>query len=182
MKKIILYTAMFFAIANGTHAQVKKGNKNTLPRQVTAQKATTINTPASLNNWSSYNAKAAAPTSRTLTIADPTIITLNRRANGEPVPLNTKEILGVPKITYGLGNGQLLFRSRGATTSGTGTGNGLVGTGSGLGPVGTNGLSLGVNGKSPYAGPIMYGIIVTGLPAGTNNTEAARKSKKTSRQ
>lgn len=114
--------------------------------------------------WGHYQAKTFRNEGyNNLTISDPTVRTLNMRAHGVQVPWDSKDILGVPKIVYGVGNGQILFRSRGATTSGTGTGSGAVGTGSSTGPVGTHGYIMGVNGKSPYAGPIMDGIIVTDI-------------------
>jgi len=178
MKKLILYTTLLLAGANAAEAQTKKPKSTA--NKIPATTAPTANNPISLSNFGTYNAKNY--TGRSLIITDPTINTLNRRANGEPVPFNSKEILGVPKITYGLGNGQLLFRSRGATTSGTGTGNGLVGTGSGLGPAGINGLSLGVNGKSPYAGPIMEGIITSGLPEAKPEPVSNNGKAKTGKQ
>ncbi len=178
MKKILLYITLVLAGIGSVEAQGKKPKAQTAKKPANTVQTPVINTPVSLNNWAQYNAKNAG--SRTLSINDPTVITLNRRANGENVAFDSKEILGVPKITYGLGNGQLLFRSRGATTSGTGTGSGTVGTGSSTGPLGMNGLALGVNGKSPYAGPIMDGIIVTNLPKGTSQ-ELPRRSKKKDR-
>lgn len=179
MKKIFLYTIVLAASVYSAEAQDKKIKGTKTKKQATnvakAQPEPVAGNAVSLYNWGTYNAKNKAE--KSLSITDPTIITLNRRANGEPVPFNSKEILGVPKITYGLGNGQLLFRSRGATTSGTGTGNGTVGTGSGVGPMGMSGLALGVNGKSPYAGPIMDGIIVSGMPAAVPPETSKRNQK-----
>ena len=179
MKKIFLYIIVLAAGLQTAEAQDKK-SKSTKAKKGTAtvtkmQQQPVASNPISLSDWGTYNAKNKSQ--RSFSITDPTILTLNRRANGEPIPFNSKEILGVPKITYGLGNGQLFFRSRGATTSGTGTGNGTVGTGSGLGPIGTSGLALGVNGKSPYAGPIMDGIIVSGLPAAVQPEKPKRNQK-----
>lgn len=165
MKKVFFYIALLAVGINTAGAQVGKVKK--APAKKAVYKSEVVNkeedkNPISITNWGHYNAKKVP--FKTLSIADPTINVLNRRANGEHLPIDAKDILGVPKITYGLIDGQLLFRSRGATTSGTSTGNGAVGTGSGLGPIGISGFTLGVNGKSPYAGPIMDGIIVTGLP------------------
>ncbi|MGV3656447.1 MAG: hypothetical protein ACO1NX_00780, partial [Chitinophagaceae bacterium] len=142
MKKLLLYITLAFASIGSAEAQVKKPKNTTAKKPANTVQVPVVNTPVSLNNWAQYNAKSAE--GRTLSITDPTIMTLNRRANGENVAFDSKEILGVPKITYGLGNGQLLFRSRGATTSGTGTGSGTVGTGSSTGPLGMSGLALGV--------------------------------------
>ena len=180
MKKLFLYITLFAAGLSTAEAQNKKSKSTTSKKPAAtvapAQQTPGTSNPVSLSTWGTYNAKNRS--AKTFTINDPTVITLNRRANGEPVPFDAKDILGVPKITYGLGNGQLLFRSPGATTSGTGTGNGLVGTGRGLGPIGTSGYALGVNGKSPYAGPIMDGIIVTGLPAAVP-PETIKRNQKT---
>lgn len=183
MKKIFLSIIVLAAGIHTAEAQDNKSKSSKVKKSATTvtkvQQQPVADKHVNLSDWGTYNAKNKSE--RSLSITDPTIITFNRRANGEPVPFNSKEILGVPKITYGLGNGQLLFRSRGATTSGTGTGNGTVGTGSGLGPLGTNGFALGVNGKSPYAGPIMDGIIVSGLPAAVP-PEKPKRSQKTKKQ
>ena len=67
-----------------------------------------------------------------------------------------RSLLGLPKGTYGFGNGQLWLRQTDATSIGGVTGNSTVGTGSSSGmSMGAN--ATGVNGKNPYAGPTMWG-------------------------
>lgn len=176
MKKGMVSIGVFFMCLTAAEAQVKKGEKSTTQKAATTVRKAEPKTPNTgvLTNWGAHSAKGNTATPQ-LSIADPTINIMNLRANGAPLLQDEKVIIGVPKLAYGLGNGQFLFRSRGATTSGTGTGSGAVGTGSSPGPLGMHGLSLGVNGKSPYAGPIMDGIITSGLPAGTNVGEAPRQ-------
>ena len=181
MKSGLWWTGVLVLWAAVADAQAKKGTikRDKKTTTTTTQKVTPAGNTTSIQHLISrgqYGAKgyrSMRGTSFPYGISDPTVNTFNQRANGAPIEFDGKSIIGVPKIVYGVGNGQILFRSRGATTSGTGTGTGTVGTGSSLGPIGTNGLSLGVNGKSPYAGPIMDGIIVTDV----NKTQAATPKK-----
>lgn len=167
MKKGIVWTGMLVIWATIADAQLKtKSTTRTKKKATTTQTTTAAQNPNRLMQMGHYKAKkpmGIVSNQNTFFISDPTIRTFNMRANGAPIEMDGKEVLGVPKIVYGLGKGQVLFRSRGATTSGTGTGSGTVGTGSSTGPIGMHGLALGVNGKSPYAGPIMDGIIVTDI-------------------
>jgi hypothetical protein len=180
MKKGVLWTGMLVIWASVANAQVnKKKGTGAKIKAATTQVTTAAEHPGRLTQIGQYQARGQAgltTNKNTFSISDPTIRAFNLRANGSPIELDGKEILGVPKIVYGLGNGQLLLRSRGATTSGTGTGSGMVGTGSSTGPIGMYGLALGVNGKSPYAGPIMDGMIVTDI-----NKERAVTSKRAQR-
>lgn len=180
MKKGIWWAGLLVCWALVADAQVKTkanaDNKKTSVKTQTSSAKTGVPATTNLLQTGQYNAKLKGNTSMPLapyTISDPTVRTLNLRANGAPVAWDSKEVMGVPKIVYGLANGQILFRSRGATTSGTSMGSGTVGTGSSTGPVGMHGLALGVNGKSPYAGPIMDGMIVTDI-----NDQRATTTKK----
>jgi len=71
--------------------------------------------------------------------------------------LNSDFTADIPKNAYGFHNGRLLFRTTGATSSGTITGSGVVGTGSSLGNIGSTGSGIGLNGKTPNAGSAMWG-------------------------
>jgi len=131
--------------------------------KITADNA--VNAKGSLFNTGSYKAKAGnryLSGYNSLQIADPVIKIFNERANGYDTSFNRSGIIGVPKRTYGLANGHLVFRSSGATSSGTMTGSGSVGTGSSPGSMGMGDQVQGVNGKSPYAGPGMWGTKVAG--------------------
>lgn len=167
MKIGIVWIGMLLIWAMSADAQVKTKSKTVATKKTTITKTIApAQNPNRLMQMGNYQAKGAGSlinNRTTYSISDPTIKAFNLRANGAPIEMDGKEVLGVPKMVYGLGNGQLLFRSRGATTSGTGTGSGTVGTGSSTGPIGMHGIALGVNGKSPYAGPIMDGMIVTDI-------------------
>ena len=116
-------------------------------------------------------------------IFDPTVRTFNARATiAADVPVEGSGIIGMPKLTYGIANGQILLRSTGAPTMGTSTGSGSVGTGTNPGALGTGGNVIGVNGKSPYAGPGIYSLPVTderrgATPVSAAAAESARKKK-----
>lgn len=99
-----------------------------------------------------------------LKIYDATLVALNRKAAGLPHQIAPSGIIGMPKITYGIARGQLLLRNTTAPSLGATTGSGAVGTGTHAGSMGTSGHSPGVNGKSPDAGPSLYGIPPYGGP------------------
>lgn len=101
---------------------------------------------------------ALARANEHLAIHDATLLQLKRKALGLPNTISPSGIVGIPKGTYGIMRGQLLLHTTTAPTLGTGTGSGSVGTGTHLGTVGASGNSLGVNGKSPDAGPALYGV------------------------
>ena len=109
-------------------------------------------TLASTGSYSAF----AAPLSK-LSIADPTVNLLNRKALGSDDRVGRSGIVGMPKGSYGFANGRILLRNTTATSSGTGYGSGAVGTGTSLQGIGASEAILGVNGKSPYAGPWLWG-------------------------
>lgn len=162
MKRTILSITLILALAGAASAQsgtAKSRNPASAPAKASTRSNQNTASGTSLSSSGSYAAKSAssgtAPS--TLTISDPTIRTLNARANGAVTPIGSSGIVGMPRRAYGFGNGKLTFATTGATTSGTQTGNGSVGTGSSLGTLGSNGPAMLTNGKSPYAGWNMWG-------------------------
>jgi hypothetical protein len=169
--KTIIISAILICVGGLVNAQAQQNTKSTSTRTSSAKsiaKGRTNNTnksvneknSASLSATSSYNAKQTSnSTSKTnaYTISDPTVLTLNARANGANTPVSKSGIVGMPKRAYGFRNGHVLLYSTGATSSGTITGTGVVGTGSSLGNIGSYGSAIGLNGKSPYAGSTMWG-------------------------
>ena len=158
MKKIVLLSCLsFFFLAS--EAQTKKTKKRSTAKKAIVQKksqgsAKDSNTVTLATN--SSNAAYSANTSTQLRIADPTINILNLRAAGAPV--NTGHaIVGMPKATYGIANGKILLRNTTATTPGTAYGSGSVATGTSIAGAGTSEATIGVNGKSPYAGTWLWG-------------------------
>lgn len=132
-----------------------KSNSGQNTRKTTAgAKADTAS--VSLGNTGRYNAFGSSNAAG-LRISDPTIIRLNQRASGADVPLSGSGIAGMPKGSYGFAKGKILLRNTTSTTPGTGYGSGAVGTGTSLQGPGTAESAIGVNGKSPYAGPWLWG-------------------------
>jgi hypothetical protein len=174
MKKIIasLLVLFSFVIASAQTVQhrIAKAKKSAQSKKVAIKKAVQqkktedVSTTYSLSNSSSNTAKTTG-----LYIADPTIINLNTKANGGAINMRRSPIAGMPKRYYGFANGHLFFKNSDATSTGANTGSGSVGTGTSIGPMGTSGQSLGVNGKSPYAAPEIYGIPGSRLPQTTAN-------------
>jgi hypothetical protein len=135
----------------------KKSNKKIKNRSISS------NTGSTLNSTSEHKAYAQPSVNYTnYQIQDPILKVLNQRANGSDVKIGSSGIIGEPKGTYGFADGHIIFYSTGSTSSGTITGSGSVGTGSSPGSVGSNSSLMGVNGKSPYAGPSSWGTAVTG--------------------
>ena len=155
MKKILLSIVLLGLLSVG-HAQTTPTNKK--PAAKSSVKATK---PAKksivvLNSTSTNNAYTPSSTGR-LQLADTTISFMNQRAAGANISLGTSPILGMPKGTYGFANGKILFRNTTATTSGSSYGSGGVGTGTSIHGAGTSESTIGVNGKSPDAGPWIWG-------------------------
>lgn len=192
MKKFIWCAGILLILNSTVEAQTKNKKtttKTTPPKKASTKKGSTTqlvttsanaakapaipqsslgwrNTPLPANNWQ---------------IADPVVRTLNERANGATTT-DFKEFMGVGRGTYGVANGRILLRPNGATTSGGITGSGAVGTGSTPGGVGTHGVSLGVNGKNPYAGPAIWGTTGTGIGSSYQMNEASSKSIRTTKK
>jgi hypothetical protein len=160
MKNIVLLNLLFFCFIINAEAQTKSSKKKAGTKKAVTKKTSK---PAKQDTGTvvlkNTNANAAyAPAATTgLRIADPTINALNQRAAGADINLRTSPIVGMPKGTYGIANGRILLRNTTATTSGTSYGSGAVGTGTSIIGTGTSEATIGVNGKSPYAGPWLWG-------------------------
>lgn len=156
MKKLIFGFGLLLLITQANAQQsVKPDASPVRTSKEVSSKGTTIS--ERLNSTAAYPAKA--PTAnRLLYIADPTLRALNTRRAGTALPLfGNYGIWGVPKGTYGFAKGQVWLRTTDATSIGGTTGISSVGTGSSSGGIGMGGLANGVNGKSPYAGPTIWG-------------------------
>ena len=155
MKKILLLGCMLVGLLAQSEAQQSSSKKKGTVRKSTAKKAKASprnETSVVLTNSSANQARGAASQLR---ISDPTVLELNRRSNGAAP--TTQPVIGMPKSTYGIANGKILLRNTTATTPGTAYGSGAVGTGTSIAGAGTSETTLGVNGKSPYAGPWLWG-------------------------
>jgi len=172
MKSVILCVGLLASFAISSQAQTRHQKKQAQKHKTVKPAISNSQTNAGINNshttfvsLGSYHAKAslngAASVPNRLQISDPIIRTFNARAYGYDTTINRPAIIGMPKHAYGMANGHLLFRSTDATTSGTSTGSGAVGTGSSPGSIGTSGQAIGVNGKSPYSDPGIWGTRLT---------------------
>lgn len=166
MKKIILFSGILILSTITVHSQItkKKASKKAETAEASPVKTASnkklikASHPVALGSTNSYSAKSNAPsTPLRLTISDPILRSLNRRADGADIKINKSGIVGMPRSAYGFANGHLTLSTSGSTTSGTQTGSGLVGTGTSLGTFGSAGPALQVNGKSPFAGVNMWG-------------------------
>ena len=162
MKTAILLICAFFLLAS---AEAQKAKKKTSTNKTVAKK-TASKKPKNTAAFSSPNTTTFTSTSShkaynssvsRLEISDPLIKALNAKANGADIKFGPSGLPGVPKGTYGFAKGRIVLYSTGATSQGTATGMGSVGTGTSPGVVGSSGPGMGVNGKSPYAGPDPYG-------------------------
>lgn len=163
---------LWAAVATAQTPHQKATQQKTITHQKTNSKKinkpvanSTISATGTFYNTGNYQAKAGNNNTAnysTLKIADPAIRIFNERANGYDTTVSHSGIIGVPKRAYGIANGHIVFRSSSATSSGTITGSGSVGTGSSPGSMGMGAQVQGVNGKSPYAGPGMWGTKVAG--------------------
>lgn len=157
MKKILLFYSLVLMLARA-EAQTPQ-RLGTERSKVQAGKEQTTVQSGRLQSASAYPAKAADP-GIPFRITDPTIRAMNNRSAGSELPLYGSDgLLGLPKGTYGFARGQLWLRPTDATSIGGITGSGSVGTGGSANGVGTGGFANGVNGKSPYAGPTVWGSL-----------------------
>ncbi|MCW3072978.1 MAG: hypothetical protein JWP69_47 [Flaviaesturariibacter sp.] len=162
MKKLVCsfgILCLCFGTASAQKPSKKKGSNKPVETVSHAKRATPADTTFSLTSTSANNALANRSNTG-LYIADPTIQTFNTRVFANLIPDDEQAIIGIPKISTGIGHGRILFYPTTSSTAGTNTGSGTVGTGMSLGNVGTSGRSIGVNGKNPYAGPGIYGTRV----------------------
>lgn len=151
---------MLMAIAFYAQSQGKQKAASPPKKQVTRNPATTkADTVFSLESTGNYPAKISLKNSspQQLSISDPILRVFDARANGADISFSKSGVVGMPKHAYGFADGHLSLKNSGATTFGTQTGSGSVGTGTSLGTFGSAGPGLGVNGKSPYAGTVMWG-------------------------
>lgn len=155
MKKIVLGGFIICGLLMQSVAQQRKPSE---AKRFASKEAKAARKDSSgvLTNTAAYKAKWPAAGNR-LTIADPTINIFNQRAAGADARIGGSGIANMPKGSYGFANGKILLRNTTATSSGTGYGSGAVGTGTAIQGVGTGESSIGVNGKSPYAGPWLWG-------------------------
>lgn len=167
-----------------TTYRISTGVKDTKFNRVSANSSGQADRTITLSSTGNYKALADTASAATpYRIFDPTIRMFNVRTSiAADVPIEGSGIIGMPKLSYGIANGQILLRSTGTPTIGTGTGSGSVGTGTNPGPVGTGGNVIGVNGKSPYAGPGIYSLPITderrgAVPVSAAAAESGRKKK-----
>ena len=156
----MLLGLFFICALLNAEAQSKSSKKKSVTKDKVEKKtnaSSTKDTSAIVLNSTSSNSAYAASASNRLTIADPTINVMNMRASGADIKFRNSPIAGMPKSTYGIANGKILLRNTTATTSGTVFGSGAVGTGTSIIGTGTSEATIGVNGKSPYAGTWLWG-------------------------
>ena len=174
MKWLLVCVGVLFSLAFSAEAQ-SQGTTGAIKQQPPAKKSISNKTTRKLNSTNlttaqpgnttvlsstgTYRALGSSNTGTSqLTISDPTIRTFNQRAYSTfQMDVPGSGIMGMPKLAYGVANGQIIFRSSVAPTLGTSTGSGAVGTGTNVGALGTGGNVMGVNGKNAYAGPGIYG-------------------------
>lgn len=155
MKKMVLFGLFVCLLSVTASAQTKRATKKMRQtKKVSKLTAGKNDNATTLSNTTSY--PAFAPTTG-LRISDPTINRFNERAAGSNVRISGSGIAGMPKGSYGFANGHILLRNTTAASSGTSFGSGAVGTGTSIQGVGTSESTLGVNGKSPDAGPWLWG-------------------------
>lgn len=158
MKKVLTCLVLSCFLIN-VQAQTKPQKKKTTARTVVKKKSVPTPETSSVTvlNSSGANKAYASSAIKRLQIADTTISTMNERAAGGTILFNGSPIAGMPKSTYGIANGKILLRNTTATTSGSSYGSGSVGTGTSISGTGTSESTIGVNGKSPYAGVWLWG-------------------------
>ena len=162
MKTMIICAVLIFSfsVASAQATKLKRStkilNKRAAVRKQSIKNSTTHNAATTFHLSSTSNNTAKATTR--FSIADPVIIGFNERAKGEALRIPKSPIIGMPKSYYGLAKGHIFLKNSDATSTGGNTGTGSVGTGSSIGPTGTSGQAIGVNGKTPYAAPDIYGI------------------------
>lgn len=173
MKRLILCGWMLVCLGMASSAQTraKTPKKQPAAKTATAKKttkakqgstaktkpaATTADRTYTHSTSTAHSAYTAPPAAARLQIADPTIRTLNARANGANIRLSGSGVVGMPRGTYGFANGRFTLMPGGARTSGTQTGSGATGTGTSPGSAGSFGPAMGTNGKNPYGGPWLW--------------------------
>lgn len=145
-----------------SHAQTEQNNNKHTQRKISSRKNIKHENRSHYNN-STYSVStigtysAFGPNYSQYKIEDPTLRAFIDKSNGEDVRIGKTGIIGEPKGALGFARGHITFYTTSSPTSGTMTGSGAVGTGTTVGSLGSNTTSTGVNGKSPYAGPSVWG-------------------------
>jgi hypothetical protein len=173
--KTILVSLVLLMIGTQIDAQHLKSHKSSGNPSLISEH----NTVYTLNTESSHT--ALNNTYRQFSIADPTLIYLQDKANGIDNNYYKTPIVGERKHTYGFADGHLILSTSGTTSSGTITGSGAVGTGSSAGSLSSNTYLGGANGKSPYAGPSSWGTGVTGQGINVKDSSVRTISRKKKR-
>lgn len=166
MKRMFLCVWILFLINTIADSQTQSGQTSKRNGKRTQTRNTAKNNLQSSFNTTTLNSTSAYPAKTNLNapslmnnyfVSDPIIRALDARANGANIKITQSGIVGMPKRAYGFANGHVTLKTTGAITSGTQTGSGSVATGTSLGTFGSTGPAMEVNGKSPYAGTIMWG-------------------------
>jgi len=156
MKKILLSTVLLGLVSIGQAQTTPSKKKPAAKSSVKATKTPATTSIVVLYSTSANNAYTPSSIGR-LQIADTTINFMNQRAAGANISFGNSAIADMPKGTYGFANGKIFLRNTTATTSGSAYGSGAVGTGTSIHGAGTSESTIGVNGKSPDAGPWLWG-------------------------
>ena len=158
MKKMLLFSLLSLGFLLNAEAQTKSNIKKGPTKKLVAKKSSqTQKADSSTTELTSTSVNNAFAPPAGLRISDPTINLMNQRAAGSTSMFDNKPVVGMPKSTYGVANGKILFRNTTAATSGTAYGSGAVGTGTSIAGTGTSESTIGVNGKSPNAGNWIWG-------------------------
>ena len=180
MKRMMIsFLVLMIGLAPVAEAQSgKKVRSQPSVKERTAKEAqkgkTTESGVVSLTSVSADEAYDSSNSKR-FSIADPTVNALKEQAAGKTPIVSPSGVVGMPKRMYGFSNGKILLRSTTTPSSGTMYGSGAVGTGTTILGPGTGENAIGVNGKSPYAGPYLWGskLPVRNLPL----TDSSRRQQ-----
>jgi hypothetical protein len=178
---LLMITASAQAQANKKPSTKKSTSAKPIVKKAIVAKPLANTKTFTYKSAASYTAKRpvfASNVPATFTIADPTInaFRLKNSTNGN-YDLTNRQIIALPKGSYGIANGRITLTPLGARTSGSFTGSGSVGTGTSAGIVGTAGPAMNVNGRNPYAGNNLYGLQAPKekLSTSSNNTSNTTK-------
>lgn len=155
MKKFLTVVTLLSVVYLDASAQTKKVKANTT--KTVAKKTTPTPQPSATSGGELVSTGNYAAYGNKFTIADPVVNRLNANATGANIWASGSGLMGMPRGTYGFGNGKLFLRTTAAISSGTGYGSGAVGTGTTINAMGTSEATLGVNGKAPEAGRSLWG-------------------------
>ncbi len=157
MKRLLMIAIATVGLMTTVDAQTKSKTTKAATKATPSKKKAAPAKKAKDSTITLLDSSASAAYNTRLQIADPTINAMNYNAAGGNIKLSSSGVAGMPKGTYGFANGRIFLRSTLSTSSGTSYGSGSVGTGTTLHGLGTSERSIGVNGKSPYAGNWLWG-------------------------